>query len=99
MIEILTGERPKALLYSIVRKGHGIPIKRRRASPILILDICLKTRWRNPCPRPYNEEEQNKPISLSYHKGQEFDYILKGSPEGGYGKHIEILHEGDAIFL
>lgn len=100
MIEILTGERPKLSFYSIVRKGHGIPIKRRRGFTYSHIGHLFKDKMAEPLfvHAPYNEEEQNKPISLSYHKGQEFDYILKGSLKVAMEKHIEILHEGDAIF-
>ena len=48
---------------------------------------------------PYSEEEQNAPIHLSHHSGQEFDYILSGSLrvefEGG-GSHV--LHAGDCVY-
>ena len=47
---------------------------------------------------PYNAGEQDKPVALSSHGGQEFDYVLKGSLkvclEGG---HVEILNTGDSI--
>lgn len=100
MIEILTGEKPKLSFYSIVRKGHGIPIKRRRGFTYSHIGHLFKDKMAEPLfvHAPYSEEEQNKPISLSYHKGQEFDYILKGSLKVAMEKHIEILHEGDAIF-
>lgn len=48
---------------------------------------------------PYSAEEQDAPIHLSHHSGQEFDYILRGSLkvefEGG-GSHI--LHAGDCVY-
>ena len=44
------------------------------------------------------EEEQDQPISLSYHEGQEFDYILSGSLKTQMEGHVEILHAGDAIY-
>lgn len=47
---------------------------------------------------PYFEEEQEAPIHLSTHVGQEFDYIISGSLKVAMEDHIEILHAGDAIY-
>ncbi len=46
----------------------------------------------------YSEEQQNKPIKLVAHDGQEFDIILSGSLKIQIGEHAEILHEGDSIY-
>ena len=37
------------------------------------------------------QEEQNKPISMSMHEGQEFDYILSGSLKFVHEGHVEEL--------
>ena len=47
---------------------------------------------------PYLPEEQDQPIHLSFHEGQEFDYILKGSLKVAMEDKIEVLGEGDAIY-
>ncbi len=47
---------------------------------------------------PYDEEEQDKPIRLSVHEGQEWDFIIKGSLKFVIGEHTEILNEGDSLF-
>ena len=80
MIEILTGENPHLLFYSIVRKGEGLPIKRRSGFDYYHLAPYLKGKFCEPflVTAPYKEEEQEKPIELSTHEGQEFDYILSG---------------------
>lgn len=46
---------------------------------------------------PYKAEEQNAPIHLSTHEGQEFDFILKGTLKAQFEEHTEILHEGDSV--
>ena len=40
---------------------------------------------------PYFEEEQNQPIKLSTHEGQEFDYVLTG--------HMKIVLAGNEVYL
>ena len=46
----------------------------------------------------YSEELQNKPIHLTKHSGQEFDFILSGRIKVQVGEHIEVLNEGDSIY-
>ena len=46
----------------------------------------------------YSEELQNKPIHLTKHSGQEFDFILSGRLKVQVGEHIEVLNEGDSIY-
>ncbi|MBR6789157.1 MAG: AMP-binding protein [Clostridia bacterium] len=46
----------------------------------------------------YNPAQENKPIHLTTHSGQEFDYILKGQLKIQVGEHVEILSEGDSIY-
>ena len=69
MIEILTGENPHLLFYSVVRKGEGLPIKRRSGFDYYHLAPYLKGKFCEPflVTAPYKAEEQEKPIELSTH--------------------------------
>ncbi len=100
IVELLTGENPRLSFYSIVRKGTGLDIKRRPGLKYEHLGYRLKDKLAEPFRvyAPYLEEEQDKPIALSTHEGQEFDYILSGSLKVRMEDHEEILHAGDAIF-
>jgi len=97
MIELLTGDNPRLSFYTIVRKDKGLPMKRRSGFNYYHLGYNLKGKVCEPflVTAPYSEEEQDKPIKLSTHKGQEFDYVLKGSLKIAFEDHIEILNEGD----
>lgn len=99
-VELVTGENPRLSFYSIVRKDEGLPIKRRAGFNYQHLAICLKTKpvSHSSSPRLIPESEQDQPIHLSYHKGQEFDYILEGDLKVQLEDHCEILHAGDAIY-
>lgn len=99
MIEILTGENPHLSFYSIVRKGEGLPIKRRSGFNYYHLCSNLKDKYCEPflVTAPYKPEEQDAPIHLSVHEGQEFDYILKGTLKVQFEEHTEILREGDCV--
>lgn len=100
IVELMTGENPRLTFYDIVRAGKGLPLKRRRGFTYQHLAYRMKDKLAETflITAPYSEEEQNKPIALSNHKGQEFDYILKGSLKVQLDDHVEVLGEGDAIY-
>ncbi|MDD6220557.1 MAG: XRE family transcriptional regulator [Clostridia bacterium] len=99
MIEILTGDNPRLSYYSIVRKGEGLPMKRRSGFNYYHLGYRFKDKLCEPflVTAPFSQEEQDKPITLSTHEGQEFDYILKGSLKVAFEDHTEVLNEGDSV--
>lgn len=100
IVELLTGEKPRLSFYSIVRKGTGLDIKRRKGFTYNHLAYRFTGKVAEPflVTAPYNEEEQNQPIHLSHHKGQEFDFVLKGKLKVQMEGHCEYLEEGDAIY-
>jgi mannose-6-phosphate isomerase-like protein (cupin superfamily) len=100
IVEILTGTNPKLSIYSIDRAGKGLDIKRREGLIYEHLGYRFKGKTSEPflVTAPVIKEEQEKPIKLSAHEGQEFDYVIKGSLKVQVGEHIEILNAGDSIY-
>lgn len=100
IIELLTGDYPKLTHYSIVRSGEGLNIKRRKGFKYQHLCYKFKDKMSEAflVTAPYREEEQDKPIHLSRHEGQEFDYIIKGSLKAMFEDHEEILNAGDSVY-
>lgn len=98
--ELVSGEAPKLSFYTVTRAGKGLPIERRKGFKYQHLGHLMKNRKAEPFKvlARYSEEEQDKPIALSRHEGQEFDYILKGKLKFRFEDHIEILNEGDAVY-
>ncbi len=98
--ELLTGQLPKLSFYTISRKGEGFPIKRRKGFEYLHKAIFLKDKIAEPfhVKVPYKKEDDEGEILLSTHKGQEIDFVLKGSLKIKLDDHIEILNEGDFIY-
>ena len=99
VIELLTGETPHLKGYSLVRAGDGLSIKRRAGFEYLHKAPHLQNKLAEPflVTAPFLEEEQDKPIHLSYHKGMEFDYIISGHLRFAYENHIEELGPGDTL--
>ena len=98
--ELLTGEAPRLSRYSIVRKGHGLPIERRKGFNYQYLASFFKDKLAEPffVTAKYDAAQDTKNIELSTHEGEEFDYILKGTLIFRYEDHLEVLHEGDAVY-
>jgi transcriptional regulator with XRE-family HTH domain len=98
--ELISGETPKLSRYFVVRKGKGLPIERREGFKYLHLGYLLKNRQSEPfyVLAKYSQKEQNEPVKLSNHEGQEFDYVLKGSLKFVIDGHTEILREGDSVY-
>ena len=100
MTELMTGSSPRLKEYSIVRKGEGLPIERRKG--FKYESVAHRFKGRNAevfiVDAAYDETSQNKEIALNSHEGQEFDYILEGKLKIKIEKHEEILNEGDTIY-
>lgn len=99
VIELLTGESPHLRGYSIVRNGEGLSIKRHAGFEYLHKAPHLSNKLAEPflVTIPYVEEDQDKPIHLSYHKGQELDYIISGHLRFSYEGHTEDCGPGDTL--
>ncbi len=100
VIELLTGENPHLSGYSLVRAADGLSIKRRAGFEYLHKAPYFKNKLCEPflVTAPYLEEQQDKPIHLSYHAGQELDYIISGKMLFAYEDHVETLEAGDLLF-
>ncbi len=100
LVEIMTGESPHLKRYSIVRAKKGLSVSRRKSFKYEHLAHSFSNKNAEPfyVIAPYDESEQDKPIQLSSHEGQEMDYVLEGSLKISLGGNIEYLNEGDTIY-
>jgi transcriptional regulator with XRE-family HTH domain len=100
MAELLTGDNPKLSFYTVVRCGKGPRIERRKGFEYRHLAHLMKNRVAEPffVTAPYVEQDQNKQIVYSTHKGQEFNLVLKGVLKVELEGHVEVLNEGDSIY-
>lgn len=99
VIELLTGENPHLTGYSLTGKNDGLSIKRRAGFEYLHKAPHFRHKLAEPflVTAPFVEDEQDGPIHLSYHEGQEIDYILSGRMRFAYEDHIEDLEAGDLL--
>lgn len=99
VVELLTGESPHLTGYSLIRAGEGLAIKRRAGFEYLHKAPFFRNKYCEPfvVNAPYLEEEQDKPIHLSYHEGQELDFIISGRLRFAYEDRIQELGPGDTL--
>ena len=100
LTELLEGHSARLTGYTVTRKGMGQGTAKEDG-----IDIAnLAPKFRDKLAEPYwvkyeySASQQNKPIQLTTHSGQEFDLVLSGSLKVQVGNHTEILHEGDSIY-
>lgn len=89
VVELLTGESPRLRHYEVVRKNEGLVLERHTDFHYLHKAPHFKNRMGETflVDVPFQPESQHEPIHLSYHEGQEMDYVLKG--------HLRFRFEGD----
>ncbi|MCL1984557.1 MAG: cupin domain-containing protein [Methanomassiliicoccaceae archaeon] len=99
IIELLTGENPHLSGYTVVRKGKGLPMKRRKGFEYGHLASNFKNKTAEPflVHAPYRADELSS-IPVSSHDGQEFNYVLSGRLRFVYEDHTEDLGEGDSVY-
>ncbi len=100
MTDLLEGSSAKLSTYTVTRKGQGQGTAKEDGIDISNLAPKFKDKLAEPyyVKYEYSLSQQNKPIHLTTHSGQEFDLVLSGKLKVQVGDHTEILEEGDSIY-
>ena len=100
VVDFLEGTSSTLTSYAVTRKGEGLKIIKKHGVIYNNLAPKFKDKLAEPflVKFPFISKEQNEPIQLYSHNGQELDIILKGSLKVRIGNHVDILNEGDSIF-
>ena len=100
MAELIEGRAANLTGYTVTRAGKGQETAKEDGIEI----SHLAPKFRDAIAQPYyvryeySAAQQNKPMHLATHSGQEFDYVLSGKLKVQVGDHTEILCEGDSIY-
>ena len=97
---LLEGRSAHLSSYTITRKGKGQTTAQENGIEIQNLAPQFRKKIAEPywVKYEYSEEQQNQPIHLSKHSGQEFDFVMSGRLKIQIGDNIEYLSEGDSIY-
>ena len=100
MTALLGGRSAKLSTYTVTRKGKGQETVNDDGINIANLAPKFKGKLAEPyyVTYEYSKSQQDKPIHLTTHSGQEFDLVLKGKLKVQVGEHTEVLEEGDSIY-
>ncbi len=100
MTDLLEGSSARLSTYTVTRKGQGQETAKEDGIDIANLAPKFKDKLAEPyyVTYEYSSAQQNKPIHLTTHSGQEFDLVLSGKLKVQVGDHIEVLEEGDSIY-
>ena len=98
--DILEGESARLKSYTVTRRGGGRQTAEEEGISIVNVAPMFKNKIAEPyfCKYDFNESLQNKPIHLTKHAGQEFDYIISGKMKIQIGNNFEELQAGDSIY-
>ena len=98
--DLLEGKSARLSSYTVTRKGQGQETAKENGITIQNLAPLFRKKIAEPywVTYEYSEELQNKPIHLTKHSGQEFDFIMKGRLKIQVGDNVEYLSEGDSIY-
>ena len=98
--DIIEGHSPKLKAFTITRAGKGQNVGNAHGMTYYNLASSFKSRVAEPLyvVSKYSESEQNKPLELTTHDGQECDIIVEGNLLVQVGNHSEVLGPGDSIY-
>jgi len=96
---ILTGEGPRLHTYSLVRKGKGVSVERRKQYKYQSLAYNFVHKKAEPFLVTVEPEPDGAQVHYNSHPGQEFNYMLEGSMKVIINGYEIILNEGDSLFF
>jgi transcriptional regulator with XRE-family HTH domain len=96
---LLTGKEPRLHKYSLVRKGKGLDVERRKAYKYKNLAYNFVNKTAEPFLVTVKPVPNGNPIPRNSHAGQEFNYVLEGSLKIVLNDHVLLLNEGDSLYF
>lgn len=99
MSALLTGEEPRLHLYTLVRKGRGVSVDRRKDYRYSSLAHNFVGKRAEPFLVTADPWPENRPSPVNSHAGQEFNYVLSGRLEVTVDGHALVLEEGDSLYF
>lgn len=99
--DLMEGDSPSLSVYTVTRKGEGLPIFRREGYNYNRLAARFKNKLSEPfhVVIPYDAEALNPPYHYVSHEGQEINIVIKGCLKIMLDNKSEILYEGDCIYF
>ncbi len=100
LTELLEGDTAKLSSLQVTRAGEGTVTAHEPGIEIRNMAALFRNRQATPyfVTYEYDPELQSRPIHLSTHGGQEYDYVISGQMRLRVGDREETLQAGDSAF-
>jgi transcriptional regulator with XRE-family HTH domain len=96
---LLRGDQPKLHVYSVVRKGKGLNVDRRKQYNYENLAWNFVHKKVEPFIVTVAPYQEDRTPEFNSHPGQEFNYVLEGSLMVIVDGHEVSLNVGDSIYF
>lgn len=96
---LLKGDEPKLHVYSVVRKGKGLNVDRRKQYQYESLAYNFIQKKAEPFVVTVDPQIADSPLEFNSHPGQEFNFVLEGTLLVVVDGHEIILNEGDSLYF
>lgn len=96
---LLRGDEPRLHVYTVVRKGKGLNVDRRKQYQYESLAYNFIQKKAEPFVVTVVTDSTNAPLEFNSHPGQEFNYVLEGTLMIVVDGHEIILNEGDSVYF
>ncbi len=93
------GDEPKMSTYFVTRKGKGVAVERTKAYKYQSLAAGFAGRKADPFQVTVHPVEEETPVYLNAHPGQEYNLVLRGKLLLCINGKELILEEGDSIYF
>jgi transcriptional regulator with XRE-family HTH domain len=96
---LLRGDQPKLQIYSVVRKGKGLNVDRRKQYTYENLAYNFMNKKVEPFIVTVLPYQEDRTPEYNSHPGQEFNLVLEGSLMVIVDGHEIVLNQGDSIYF
>ena len=96
---LLSGDQPKLHVYSVVRKGKGLNVDRRKQYTYENLAYNFIHKKVEPFIVTVMPYPESRTPQFNSHPGQEFNFVMEGSLMIIVDGHEIVLNEGDSIYF
>jgi transcriptional regulator with XRE-family HTH domain len=96
---IMFGDEPKMNAYFVTRKGRGVAVERSRSYKYQSLAAGFSRRKADPFLVTVHPKDDDEPLTLNSHHGQEFNMVLIGRMLLKIGEKEIVLEVGDSIYF
>jgi transcriptional regulator with XRE-family HTH domain len=96
---MLGGDTPKLHIFSVVRKGKGLKLERRKQYRYESLAHSFIHKKAEPFMVTVDPKPEELLVEFNSHPGQEFNFVVEGTMMIMIDNHEIILNEGDSIYF